>query len=177
MRLFVALPMPEAVATPLARLAQSAPVGRAVAAQNMHLTLAFAGEVARGELPAVHAALSHIHHAPFPVTFHELAALGGRQAHVLALTATGPEALHARIATALRGAGLVLPRRRYRAHVTLLRLPRQMGRAREEKLARFLAECGRVEVAPLKATHFALHASHLHPDGAMYETLAEYPLG
>ncbi len=176
MRLFVALPMPEAVTAPLARLAGSAPVGRAVGEANMHLTLAFLGEVSRAELPALHAALAEPHHAPFPVTFHDLTALGGRQARVLALMATGPEALHTCLTNSLRQAGLTLPRRRYRPHVTLLRLPRQMGAEREQKLARFLASVGQVKVAPVKATHFALYASHLHPDGATYETLAEYPL-
>ena len=177
MRLFVALPLPEAVTAPLARLAGSAPVGRAVEEANMHLTLAFLGEVPRAGLPRLHASLAGLRHAPFPVVFHDLTALGGKQARVLALAATGPEALHTRLTNRLRNAGFTLPRRRYRPHVTLLRLPRQMGRVREEKLARFLGECGRVEVAPVKATHFALHASHLHPDGAIYETLAEYPLG
>ncbi len=176
MRLFVALPLPEAVTAPLARLAGSAPVGRAVGEANMHLTLAFLGEVSRAELPTLHTALTELRHAPFPVTFHDLTALGGKQARALALMATGPEVLHTRLTNTLRQAGFALPRRRYRPHVTLLRLPRQMGRVREEKLARFLASVGQVEVAPIKATDFALYASHLHPDGATYETLAEYPL-
>ena len=177
MRLFVALPLPEAITAPLARLAASAPVGRAVAEENMHLTLAFLGEVARAELPALDAALSELRHAPFPVAFHELTALGGRQARLLVLTATGPEALHSRLTTALRCAEFTLARRRFRPHVTLLRLPRQMGAHREQKLAQFLAGVGRVELAPCTATGFGLYASHLHPGGAVYETLAEYPLG
>ncbi len=177
MRLFVALPLPEAVCAPLARLAEAAPLGRAVAEENLHLTLAFLGEVARGELPALDSALSAVSVPPVCLCFHEVVALGGKQARVVALTASGPEALQGRIVAALRAAGFALPRRRFRAHVTLLRLPRRMDGGQELRMARFLASLGPPEIAPASIDRFALHASQLHPDGARYEILAEYPLG
>ncbi len=177
MRLFVALPLPEAMLAPLVRLAEAAPLGRAVAEENLHLTLAFLGEVARADLPALDGALSAVSAPPVRLCFHEVVALGGRQARVVALTASGPEALQGRIKTALRAAGFALPRRRFRAHVTLLRLPRRMDAGQERRMARFLAALPSPEIAPAGIDRFALCASHLHPDGARYETLAEYPLG
>lgn len=177
MRLFVALPLPEAVCAPLARLAEAAPLGRAVAEENLHLTLAFLGEVERGALPALDGALSGASAPPVCLCFHEVVALGGRQARVVALTASGPEALQGRIVAALRAAGFALPRRRFRPHVTLLRLPRKLEPGQEQRLARFLASLGAPQTGPVSIDRFTLYASHLHPDGASYEPLAEYPLG
>ncbi len=176
MRLFVALPLPEAVTAPLVRLAEAAPLGRAVAEENLHLTLAFLGEVGQSALPALDGALSTVCAPPVCLSFHEVAALGGRQARVVALTARGPEALYKRIVSALRLAGFALPRRRFRAHVTLLRLPRRLEPGQEQRLARFLARLGTPPIGPVSIDRFTLYASQLHPDGARYEPLAEYAL-
>ncbi len=179
MRLFVALELPEATRAAALRLVEGLAVGRLVAQENLHLTLAFLGEVARAELGVLDEVLGQLRHPKFELEFQDLVALGGRQARVLALAARGPEALQVRMVSALRGAGFELPRRRFRAHVTLVRLPRRMGAVREQQVARFLGEAAGAagDIAPVHIDSFALFASQLHPEGAVYERLARYPLG
>ncbi len=61
LRLFVAVPLPENVRADLAGLCSGVPDARWVAAENMHLTLRFIGEVGRGDADDIHQALSRIH--------------------------------------------------------------------------------------------------------------------
>lgn len=65
MRAFLAIPMPEHVADDLAALTAHLRTGRAVASDDMHLTLAFLGDVTLAQLDALHMSLEMLHVAPF----------------------------------------------------------------------------------------------------------------
>jgi len=60
--------------------------------------------------------------------------------------------------------------------VTLTRFPRRMEPGQLAKLGRFLQSEAATRLPPVEVDHLALYASHLHPAGARYEVLAEYPL-
>ncbi|NDW00751.1 RNA 2',3'-cyclic phosphodiesterase [Salipiger sp. PrR002] len=191
MRCFLALPLPEALIAPLLAVQGAVPVGRAVPEENLHVTLAFLGEVAEADLRELDLELGG---AALPGCFLQVAGLesfGGRAPKLLA-AALRPDpgllALHGRVARACRAAGIELERRRFRPHVTLLRFGaglRGDGIARLERAVAGLAglttgaetgtETG-AKTGAVAAEVLRLVASTLTPEGALYETLAAYPL-
>ncbi len=115
MRCFLALPLPEALIAPLLAVQGAVPVGRAVPEENLHVTLAFLGEVAEADLRELDLELGG---AALPGCFLQVAGLesfGGRAPKLLA-AALRPDpgllALHGRVARACRAAGIELERRR-----------------------------------------------------------------
>ncbi len=180
MRIFLALPLPAEARAVLARLAaELAPgqmPGRAVADENLHLTLIFLGQMGGAELEALDAQMQGLAAEPVRLEFQGWQALGGAAPKVLALGATGPEALHGRVLSRLRAAGLTPGRRRFRPHVTLVRLPRRPAPGRGARLAAILGNRA-PRIAPVRVDRLGLYRSHLSPRGARYEMLAHYPLG
>src|SRR5476649_2277325 len=67
-RLFIALPVPEEIADALVALQSGVPDARWVPAENFHVTLCFAGDVAGGTLRDLEEELSVIDGPPFPVS-------------------------------------------------------------------------------------------------------------
>lgn len=180
MRIFVALDLPEDLRASLAALADRVPVGRRVPAENLHLTLAFLGEVDGVGVQSAHEALAALTPKPAFIRVDGFDLLVGRAGGVLCLRAPGSEVLHGQVMRALRAAGLALERRRYRPHVSLVRLPgRSGGRSGgpvREQLDGFLAQHAALRLPETRATSFGLYRSELHPDGARYACLSDYPL-
>lgn len=174
MRIFTALVLPQDAREALEDLQTHLQRGRLVPGENLHLTLNFLGECSAAEVEAAHEALETLRAKPVLLRLSEPAVFGGRRGQAVGLNANGGDRLsdlHARSEARLRGAGLQFERRRFRPHVTLARLS---GRVDAAPL--FPALVAR-HLGPFTCTSFALYASHLHPDGAVYEMLAAYPLG
>lgn len=176
-RAFFALTLPDTVKDQIARLQDAIPFGRPVDEDNLHLTLAFLGEVTDAQLEAAHEAAGTITAAPFSVELSGLAPFGGARSGVLA-AGVAPEprldALAARVRSRLAGAGMALPRERFRPHVTVLRLG--AGDAAPEVMARVLTRHADFRAGPVPVTGFSLVRSHLGAKGARYEQLCRYPL-
>jgi len=83
--------------------------------------------------------------------------------------------LRKKVRAAARGAGIDLPRERFRPHVTLARFSRSkpvdMGR-----LTAFLGAYGGFRAGPFAVDRFCLYRSTLTPEGPVYDVLADYPL-
>jgi len=174
MRAFVALDLPEALIAPLTGLQRGLAFGRAVDEENLHLTLAFLGDLPEHRLDDVIEALSLIR-APAPMV-----ALAGLEVFGTALAAraeaAGLEGLQAKVMRAAREAGLTLERRRFRPHVTFARLPKRPDVIESRRLGEFLALNGAFKAGPAPALSFSLYRSHLREEGAIYELLASFPL-
>lgn len=178
MRAFVALPLPDAARETLALWCDDLGVGRAVPEDNMHLTLAFLGEVDLPTLEVLNEGLEALSFDPFPLRLSGVDLIGARGAQVLAIRAQGGSALsglRAKVMQAARVAGIDLPRRRFRPHVTLVRLGARLDLQDEARLGRFLAAFGDAALDPFEVSGMALYRSHLTRDGADYEVLADYP--
>lgn len=176
MRSFVALPLPDDLAADLARFAQRLKLTRPQPEDNMHITLAFLDDQPDAALEALHEELSATRFAPVTAGFSGLMTLGGKIPSVLALGVTGVDGLHKQVTGAARRAGMTLPHRRFRAHVTLARLPRRPSHDDQVALGHVLERHGATGFAPRGLTTLSLYRSDLHPDGARYQRLADYPL-
>lgn len=177
MRAFLALPVPDATAGALVALQAALPFGRPVPEENLHLTLAFLGDVPGAVLEALDEELS-LARLPAPgIGFTRLGTFAEiERGLIFAEVETTPvlSALQARVASAARAAGAHLPRRRFRPHVTLMRAGRQpRGPARDRVAAALGMPC---DVPGFVAERVVLYASHLGPDGAVHKALADYPL-
>ncbi len=179
MRAFVALDLPEEVLLPLTRLQAGLDVGRAVPEDNMHLTLAFLGDVNRAALAELALSLEGLALAPVELTLRGLDLFGGRKPGlVFAAAVATPELtrLHEKVVRAARGAGIDLRRERFRPHVTIARLPRTLGPRDERRLADFLHLNGTFATPPAMATSVTLYESHLRPEGPLHLPLASVDL-
>lgn len=173
MRLFIALTLPEEALDVLSDMQDAMPEGRAVEVDALHLTLAFLGEMPQDALPAIDMALRSIRAPRIALQFKGGDVMGGRFGRVVVVRADGGAALtdlHDRIRSRLHGVGMDLPRRRFRPHVTLLR-------TRDKRAAALgLAAIPPTAPGPFACDSFGLFSSRLHPDGAIHEERARYPL-
>jgi 2'-5' RNA ligase len=171
LRLFFAL-QPDAGArrslAALARDVANATGGRAPRAENLHLTLAFLGDVARARLVAVEAIGATAAPAvePFLLTLDRVGCF--RNAGVAwAGAAVVPPALQRLfdvLRDALGAARLPVERRDFHAHVTLAR-----------RCTRALPDAPIASIA-WRADALALMASETQPGGPRYRQLAAWPL-
>ncbi|MDJ0993642.1 MAG: RNA 2',3'-cyclic phosphodiesterase [Dinoroseobacter sp.] len=169
MRAFIALPIQEPSLSALIRLQAGLTHGRPVPEENLHLTLAFLGDVSDLVLDEVHFELSRLR-APAPLLrFTGLTVYPAtRQSLIVIEVARDPDLtnLAKQVCTIARSAGLDLPRRRFRPHVTLTR-----GRSAPSALPGV-----HTPVPQFEATEFCLYRSTLSPDGARHDVLESYPL-
>ncbi|WP_299836524.1 RNA 2',3'-cyclic phosphodiesterase [uncultured Jannaschia sp.] len=178
MRTFVGLSVPEPWVTPLMRASAALPGGRAVDADDLHVTLAFLDDQSEAVLEALHESLE-TRALPAPTLRPAgLAVLGTKPRAVVLDLVPDPALTQLReaVRSAARGAGIELSRERFRPHVTLLRY----GSTRPAdpiRLPRALSGIGMPEVAPAPVRLATLWSSTLTPDGPLYEPLATYPLG
>lgn len=173
MRLFIALPLPESARATLDALQARFPSGRAVPFDNLHLTLVFLGDQTEEAAEAIHEGLETLRAPVQHMTLAGGTVFGGRHGQAIALEANGSTALvdlHDRVLSRLRGAGIAPERRRFRPHVTLARMG---GR---DNAGPVLAVLASAKVGPFTCDAISLYASTLHPDGAIHEELARYPL-
>lgn len=180
MRVFVAIGLPDGVKGALAAVQAELRVGRIVDPDNMHVTLAFLDDQPSGRVEAVHEALSEIICPPFEMNVRGVDIFGrGRPRLVFA----GVEAsdaltgLRRKVRAAVREAGIELKHNRFRPHVTLARISRDRQQDAGPGLSEFLQARAGFSLDPVFVGRFGLYRSHLAPEGASYEALAEYPLG
>lgn len=179
MRSFVALPLPEAQREPLLALQAAIPVGRAMPEETLHLTLAFLDEVEAPVLEEVHLGLDGRRLPACVLEPVGLLTLGGGAGRLLALEIAPVPALLAlreAVARAVRGAGLTMPRDRFRPHVTIRRFNRGLGPADEARLGAALAGGGLPAVPAATAVSLAVYRSDLGAGGARHTVLWSYPL-
>ncbi len=178
MRLFVAIPMPDACTAALARVTEALPLGRTLDPENLHLTLAFLGEMDRATAEEAHMALETIRAARFDIQPKGLGTFAGRSPQIIWAGIADHDpitTLAAKVRSVLHGAGMMLERRRFVPHVTLARLSRPSSEE-DTRLARFLSRWDSFSSPAATVEQFALYQSHLRPDGAQYEIIASYDL-
>ena len=168
-RLFFALVPDPGVCVALGELARTiarASRGRVVAAQHLHLTLAFLGDVPATLIPALRAVGDAMPHTGAVLRFDTL---GAWRASGVAWVAPSVlpaaiVALHAALRAALAAAGFTLDTRALRPHITLAR--------------RCMQPLPRTRCPPVRwqVDQLCLVGSELHPEGPIYRDIAKWPL-
>ena len=174
-RLFIAIRPPEPVRDLLFDAMEGIEGARWIDEENLHLTLRFVGEVETPAAEDLAAQLACIAAAPFPLALEGVGHFT-RKGQATALWArvapSAPlEALRQKVEGACERAELGRETRRFTPHVMLARLNRSSG-----GIGPWLASFGDLR-AQWQADHFTLYESHLGHTGALYETVAAYPLG
>jgi RNA 2',3'-cyclic 3'-phosphodiesterase len=168
LRLFFALWPDETTRAALAALARDVAAetrGRAVTADNLHLTLAFLGERPAAMLPDLCASVSAIEVVPFRLLLDDIGCW--RKTGIAWASATGSVppllALREHVVQALAAIRIVIDERRFMPHLTL-------ARRADSLVARRL-------VPPIdwEVESFSLVASTLDPRGVRYEVLRTWP--
>ncbi len=159
------------------------PLLRRVAAQNLHLTLAFLGEINPAEADSAAAAIriAAADLVPFGLRIEgELAAIGARR-RVLAAAVRGDIeeliAVWTRLREALAESGFQATERRFLPHLTLARArPQATARQRRAiwRAAESQLESLQVE---FQVRDIGLYQSRLGPSGASYRLLARAEFG
>ena len=173
-RLFTALEIPAGLRTRLSLMRAPLHGAKWVDAENMHITLRFAGDIDGRTADDFADQLADIGAAPFQVSIVGAGAFGGRDPRVLwAGVELSPqlEALYRAHERAARAAGLEADPRAFKPHVTLAR----MRGVRQSAVAQFLGEFGDLRMEPFTVTRFVLLSARPGSGGPPYGIEAEYP--
>jgi 2'-5' RNA ligase len=167
-RLFFALWPDDEVRAALASLArtQGQRQARRVAADNLHITLAFPGNVTAGVQACLEATAGSITGAPFELAIDRLGYWSGPRIIWAAPSQTPAElwSLAATLREVLAGCGLEPEKRPYQAHITLAR---KANRA---------INVTRIEPIAWSIRRFCLVESVSEPTGVRYQVLRAWPL-
>jgi len=175
-RLFAAVEIPAEIAEGLARRQQGLPRARWHAAEKLHVTLRFFGEVTEAVAADLDEQLAAISASPFDLTLKGVGAFGEGQDVRAVWAGVEPNAaldhLAGRCESAARRAGLPPEGRPYRPHVTLAYL----RRPDPDRVGAWIAGHNLLHSPPFRVSWFGLWSSWLAKDGARYELEREYPL-
>ena len=175
MRLFVALPIPDAIAQQFMLLQGGVPGARWQSREQLHLTLRFIGEVDGRDARAIDDALAGIDAPAFPLQFHGVGQFGNKQPHTL-WAAARPNAmldhLARKVDAAIRRVGQPQDAHKFMPHVTLARL----SHPPLDKVREWLVEHALSTSAEFTVDAFCLYSSKLTSDGSVYAKEQEYPL-
>jgi RNA 2',3'-cyclic 3'-phosphodiesterase len=173
MRLFVAVLVPDEIRGKGAQIAkemitEGLPV-RPVAAQNMHMTLAFLGDVAEDKVTAVKNALASVEFGEFTVEiagFGAFPSLSRPNAIWLGCESVELSALAAKVDAALVPLGFA--NEKFSGHLTI-------GRAKARcDLRNFAEKYAKADFGVFEASSFALVESRLGSGGPSYQTHGEF---
>ena len=173
-RLFTAIEIPPLIRQHLALMRAPLPGARWIEAEDMHITLRFAGDLDGRTAEEFADLLAGIRVRPFTVTIKTVGAFGGRDPRVLwAGVEAGEEldALYRANERAARAAGIEPAARDFRPHVTLAR----MRGARQHLVARFLEANGAFRAPPFLATRFVLMSARPGSGGPPYGVEEAFP--
>ena len=151
-------------------------MARWIAAEDMHISLRFAGDIDNRTADEFAEFLAQIEIEPFEVRVADLGVFGGREPRLIYAGVNGGdrlEALQRATERAARSAGLAPEPRNYKPHVTLARL----RGTRSDVVARFLGSRPRLDTEPFFVERFVLFSSRPRVGGGPYVVEADFPLG
>lgn len=179
LRVFAALPIPDEIADPVLSLMDHVPGARWRPRENLHITLAFYGELDGLVIEGLDAELACVSRAGFELKLSGVSRFGRKEPSALWLGVEENSTLKA-LAKACRRAGeragVQLERRSYLPHLTIAYLKPLLDLA---PLQRFEQRHSLWRSETFRADRFHLYSSHARKPGRpnVYEIQAVYPLG
>jgi 2'-5' RNA ligase len=175
-RLFIAIDLPAVVRQELCRLNVPIAGCRWVPADQLHLTLAFLGDVGEERVAGLARALGQVSAAPFLLHFDRLGCFPTCARPRVLWVGLKPEplllSLADRLRELLRAGGIPQEERPFSPHITLARLKLPATRQCRSFLERPLA----LERTPIPVVEFILFESRLTAAGAIHTPLKRFPL-
>ena len=175
MRLFVALSIPDSIASTMFLIQSGVPGAKWQTREQLHLTLRFIGEVDGGEANSIDDALAAIASPRFSLSLKGVGEFGGKSPRALWAGVSDPASvthLARKIEAALQRVGLPAEERKFTPHVTLARL----RGAPTEKVIDWLADHALYATTAFEVSGFALYSSQLSHGGSIYVPERVYPL-
>ena len=177
-RLFTALSVPDDVADTLERRQSGLPGAKWRTRDQLHLTLAFYGEIEERRADDLAAELNRAAAGgPFEFALHGVGAFGdAHRSHTLWAGVEPNERLSVlagRCRAAGERAGVTMEGRDYRPHVTLAYLKPQTN---PDRIGAWIAGHNLLHSPPSRVDRFGLWSSVLTHDGSRYQLEQEYPL-
>jgi 2'-5' RNA ligase len=176
MRLFIAIELPDEVKRLLGRMRGDIPGARWVPVEQLHLTLAFLGEVDDATAKLLTAELTTIQAPGFELRFSGPGCFPDRRRPRVLWVGLEQEPLLSSLASLVRKAVLScnIPQeeRPFSAHITLSRL--RFPAVRE--VGAFLDQPQEQELPPLFVREYVLFQSRLTPQGAIHTPVKTFPL-
>jgi len=184
MRLFIGIPLADAVAGELgalvSRLKSGASNLRWTAPDSWHITLQFLGNASPEQLQCLGVHLADVRSAPVSVQIGELGSFD-RAGVFFADAVVSPAlaSLQQRVVAATAPCGFEAETRPYHPHITLARKAGNKGAGeRGSGLRELVARAGRQPAfTRFTAREFLIYESHLSNQGSRYEVRARFPLG
>lgn len=175
MRLFVAIGLPPELQRHLAELRIELPGARWVRPEQLHLTLAFLGEVGEERLEPLCRELAAVSFVPFRLVFDRLGCFPHpRSPRVIwiGVSSCPPlERLATKVRVAVVAGGMALEERSFTAHVTLARLREPAPAAAVDS---FLRQSLQQRLQETTVTEFLLMQSLLSRQGAVHQVLRRF---
>ncbi|MCH9808982.1 MAG: RNA 2',3'-cyclic phosphodiesterase [Alphaproteobacteria bacterium] len=174
-RLFSGIELPEEIRDDLGDLERPLPGVRWIDIDELHLTLRFAGDVDNPTAREFADLLANIEVNAFPMRLSGLGTFGGKDPRVIWAGVEAGEELE-RLARAneraAHSAGIDVPKRAFKPHVTLARVKH----SRPDLLARYLQKHGGFRSETFYVTHFTLFSAKPHTGGGPYIVEETFPL-
>jgi 2'-5' RNA ligase len=176
MRLFIAIELPAELKIKLGQLRTDIPGVRWVPPEQIHLTLAFLGDVDEETVERLTTHLADIRASAFKLSCGSIGCFPGRQQPRVVWIGVTPEPGLLKLAAAVQQsalyAGIPLEVRPFSPHLTLarLKLPASAG------LRAFLDRQSRLSFKPFAVHEFTLFQSRLTSQGAVHSPVRNFPL-
>lgn len=176
MRLFIAIELPDNLKTALSRLRWGIPGARWVPMEQLHLTLAFLGEVEETTAGELGEALALIQISPFRLCFSGTGCFPNRHRPRILWAGVEPHQrlthLAAKVHEAVLACGIPQEDRPFSPHITLARL--KFPAVRE--VDAFLAMPQKQKLPPFPVREITLFQSRLAAHGAVHIPIRIFPL-
>lgn len=176
MRLFIAIEIPDDLKKMIGRLRVEIPGARWMEAEQIHLTLAFLGEVEEASVELLTEELGCIKLPEFCLHFSWVGCFPGRHRPRVLWVGLEPQprlqTLAAMIREAVRVCGIPQEERPFSPHITLARL--KLPHPREADA--FLDQPHKQKLPPFRVREFTLFQSRLTAQGAVHIPVRNYPL-
>ena len=176
MRLFIAIELPADLKMALGRLRMDIPGARWVPMEQIHLTLAFLGEVDETTVERLTGKLAKIHAPGFKLCLSGTGCFPNRHRPRVLWVGLEPEPrlndLVASVRSAVLACGIPQEERPFSPHITLARLKLSPPRDFDA----FLDQHQKQKLPPFTVREFTLFQSRLTPQGAVHIPVRNFPL-
>lgn len=176
MRLFIAIAIPDDLKKMIGRLQVDIPGARWVPAEQIHLTLAFLGEVEEAAVEPLNRELARIHLPGFELCFSGTGCFPDRRRPRVLWVGVEPhphlKTLADRVHEVVLACGIPQEERPFSPHITLARLKFPASRESDA----FFDRPETLKLPPFPVREFNLFQSRLTQHGAVHSPIRSFPL-